>query len=1082
MRLRWKIGLTVAAVLGPILAGLGVAPYLVNVEAYKPAMIEAVRQATGRELVIDGPMKLSVFPVPGIGAGTVRFSNAVGAKGAQMIDVRWVAVTPSWLALLQGRIEVGTLKLYRPTIVLETDANGRPNWQFDTPSAAQAADSPSAGLQLAVGRVEIVDGTVRYTNPRDGKSFSATEVNAGFTVSSFDGPFDINGRGTVNGIPLKLDLSVGANTDAGHKASLSLEVSSGKLDFEGWVAAIAANTKMQGHLSVKTGLLSDFVNSIVSATGSQKPAFDTSGAGNFAFEGDIDLGPDHIAANNFDVSMGKDGAKGSLALAFQSVPTVSGHVALSRLDIGTWLTILARPIDFAPDPVKAVAVATAGAANKAAATIAKVVTGPSPWSQIDADVSVDVAEAIYRHDTIRDLSVVLDVDKGVVGVPRFKASLPGGMSVDADTTTGQLKLVATDLRHTLDWLGLETAGVPAGKLEAFSLDGKLAAAPGGLALSDGTFKLDGTPGTIAGTLSFKSPLAATLDLGMDQGNLDDYMPPPAETAPTETAAPVTSTPPVQKATAQKPAPPTAAGATGAAAQDQSPSLGMKLKIAKLLFHGETLNGVEGTATVQGTVLKLSDIKVADLLGAKLSLQGTVNDFGTLPRFDLAFNVAAPDTDRLLDYAGLPKFLNGRIGPATATGSVAGTREAVAVRDVAAHFLDSDGHASGKLTFSSPTTFDFPQFSLQTQDASRLVSVASGQSTKGIGPISATGALKGSSERAVFTGELNARGSDMNGTLDATLGKRPRVLANLKVPGTLDIDSLLGIEDDSAPPPPPPGRGPQAPEIGPAPQIKERKATAKPINLTALRSFDATLTVSAKAMSMAALKVDYADLDATLLNGVMKVTKLTGQFYTGAVAFTGTIDASGKALSIDATGDLRGIGLGRMLQGTMNNNAFGPADFKVGINGKVDATGIHLTGQGDSATELREGLAGTATLGGYVHPVMADGVQSLAKFATGIGSLFSNALAFDSLILQNFINYKAPVSGRVQLANGHVTLEDVVVKGQSATATINSDNHLADGTTNTTVDLVSGGSQYVAKVTGPLALPTIDPGKALPQRK
>jgi uncharacterized protein involved in outer membrane biogenesis len=98
MRLRWKIGLIVAAVLVPIVGIFSLPPYLIDIEAYKPGLIEAVRAATGRELVIDGPIRLSVFPVPGIGAGRVRFSNAVGAEGAQMIDVRWVAVRPSWWA------------------------------------------------------------------------------------------------------------------------------------------------------------------------------------------------------------------------------------------------------------------------------------------------------------------------------------------------------------------------------------------------------------------------------------------------------------------------------------------------------------------------------------------------------------------------------------------------------------------------------------------------------------------------------------------------------------------------------------------------------------------------------------------------------------------------------------------------------------------------------------------------------------------------------------------------------------------------------------------------------------------------
>src|SRR5258708_24194635 len=96
-------------------------------------------------------MKLSVFPVPRISAQRVHFANAAGATGAQMIDVRWVGASPSWLALLRGRIEVGRVTLYQPSIVLETDANGVPNWQFQPrarPPPPPAAPPP--GFHLPV--------------------------------------------------------------------------------------------------------------------------------------------------------------------------------------------------------------------------------------------------------------------------------------------------------------------------------------------------------------------------------------------------------------------------------------------------------------------------------------------------------------------------------------------------------------------------------------------------------------------------------------------------------------------------------------------------------------------------------------------------------------------------------------------------------------------------------------------------------------------------------------------------------------------------------------------------------------------
>ena len=194
MSVRRRIGWLVAALFGPLVVALAAMPYLVDVESYKPSLIEAVKAATGRELVIDGPMKLSVFPVPRVSAQQVHFANAVGATGAQMIDVRWIGASPSWLALLMGRVEVGSVTLYQPSIVLETDANGVPNWQFQPGAgAAQPAGAPAAGFHLAVGELRIVQGTISYTNPQSGQTLKAEEVAATASVGSLAGPFSISG-------------------------------------------------------------------------------------------------------------------------------------------------------------------------------------------------------------------------------------------------------------------------------------------------------------------------------------------------------------------------------------------------------------------------------------------------------------------------------------------------------------------------------------------------------------------------------------------------------------------------------------------------------------------------------------------------------------------------------------------------------------------------------------------------------------------------------------------------------------------------------------------------------------------------
>ena len=131
-------------------------------------------------------------------------------------------------------------------------------------------------------------------------------------------------------------------------------------------------------------------------------------------------------------------------------------------------------------------------------------------------------------------------------------------------------------------------------------------------------------------------------------------------------------------------------------------------------------------------------------------------------------------------------------------------------------------------------------------------------------------------------------------------------------------------------------GAAAPVAVPVPVTPPRAATGKPIDLSALRAFDATLTLETSAVAVASLKVTYADMQASLQNGLFKIAKLTGQFYGGAVDFDGTIDATKDVLALDLQGSLQGIYLGEMLRGTAGTNTFGNQDLMISVDGKISA--------------------------------------------------------------------------------------------------------------------------------------------------
>jgi len=103
MRRRRKIFLEIAAVLRLVAARGRVAPYVIGRRSLTGPVISRRARATCRELLIEARCGLRLFTVAGVGAGQVRFANAVGdLRCAQMVDVRWVLGKQDWLARLRA--------------------------------------------------------------------------------------------------------------------------------------------------------------------------------------------------------------------------------------------------------------------------------------------------------------------------------------------------------------------------------------------------------------------------------------------------------------------------------------------------------------------------------------------------------------------------------------------------------------------------------------------------------------------------------------------------------------------------------------------------------------------------------------------------------------------------------------------------------------------------------------------------------------------------------------------------------------------------------------------------------------------
>jgi len=105
-------------------------------------LVLEVREATGRELTIAGPVSLGFLPRIAVSAEQVSFSNAAWAKKPQMASLEKVALEISLLPLLSRRIEVSSIQLSGLVLHLETNAKGEGNWLMGDAVAPKGTTSP----------------------------------------------------------------------------------------------------------------------------------------------------------------------------------------------------------------------------------------------------------------------------------------------------------------------------------------------------------------------------------------------------------------------------------------------------------------------------------------------------------------------------------------------------------------------------------------------------------------------------------------------------------------------------------------------------------------------------------------------------------------------------------------------------------------------------------------------------------------------------------------------------------------------------------------------------------------------------
>jgi AsmA protein len=158
---------------------LGVGGWVVITGPASPDRLKAelergISRATGRRFTIEGPVQISFGLAPGIAAQGITLANSPGGSRPNMVTAKSLSATLDLLPLLAGDIIIDKLTLQQPDIILETAADGTPNWEMHKirralfEAAPEPADSRQNSTTLEIHHLHIDGGTITYRPPVGG--------------------------------------------------------------------------------------------------------------------------------------------------------------------------------------------------------------------------------------------------------------------------------------------------------------------------------------------------------------------------------------------------------------------------------------------------------------------------------------------------------------------------------------------------------------------------------------------------------------------------------------------------------------------------------------------------------------------------------------------------------------------------------------------------------------------------------------------------------------------------------------------------------------------------------------------------
>lgn len=411
--------LVISAIVLAALAVLAlILPFVIPVDAYRSRIEDEATAATGRQLRIEGDLRLTIFPELGITAKKVTLANVPGGHAPYFATMESLSVGVRLIPLLSRRIDISEVTLTRPEINLEAAKDGSGNWTLG-PQEAEGKAAPGGGVtkapQATLQGLRIRDGRVSYRDDATGRTRTLNAIDLTVGITSLAEPVSVDGSLVADGQKISLDGRITSLKAlmGGEPTPVDLSLTSGlvQASFKGDLARDSA----EGTLKLDTPSLRNL------AGWAGNPLPPGGGLGHLSLEGKLSARGKTDRFSAIRLVLDKMTLTGALtAERAGEVPFVSGTLAVDTLDLNPYL-----------------------AAGTAGGDAAKPAHGAQGWSTrpldlsvlnlINANLTLSAGSLAVRDLKAGKTGVTLTLNGGILTASLALAALYGG-SGNADIT------------------------------------------------------------------------------------------------------------------------------------------------------------------------------------------------------------------------------------------------------------------------------------------------------------------------------------------------------------------------------------------------------------------------------------------------------------------------------------------------------------------------------------------------------------------------------------------------------------------------------------------------------------------------